>query len=102
MEAGSDTTTSTLLSFILAGLKHPHVFKKGQEEIDAVCGVDRSPAPDDIRKFPYLEACMNEVSVFVNALFLVIQGCYSNCSMMADSPLASSGSWRHPSYAYRR
>lgn len=61
MEAGSDTTTSTVLSFILALLCHPEILKKAQEEIDAVVGSDRSPGPDDIRKLPYIEACMLEV-----------------------------------------
>jgi cytochrome P450 len=62
MEAGSDTTSSTLLSFVLAMTQHPEVLRKAQEEVDRVCGSDRSPTFDDVRKLAYLNACMNEVS----------------------------------------
>ncbi|KAL3454591.1 cytochrome P450 [Aspergillus insuetus] len=39
MEAGSDTTSSTLLSFLLAMLENPAALKQAQEEVDRVCGV---------------------------------------------------------------
>ena len=61
MEAGSDTTSSTLLSFVLAVIQQPEILKKAQTEIDAVCGTDRSPTPDDLSNLPYLKACMTEV-----------------------------------------
>lgn len=62
MEAGSDTTASTLLSYLLGVISNPAVFKKAQDEVDSVCGTDRSPTFDDLEKFPYLRACMTEVS----------------------------------------
>ncbi|RYP80176.1 hypothetical protein DL769_002589 [Monosporascus sp. CRB-8-3] len=34
MEAGSDTTASTLLSFLLAMIKYPEEFRKAQNEVD--------------------------------------------------------------------
>lgn len=61
MEAGSDTTASTLLSFLLAILKYPEALKKAQEEVDKICGTLRSPTTDDTRDLQYLGACMNEV-----------------------------------------
>jgi cytochrome P450 len=61
MEAGSDTTASTLLSFLLAMIAHPEVLKRIQAEEDQVCGVLRSPTSDDIKNLPYLKACMDEV-----------------------------------------
>ncbi|OCL13013.1 cytochrome P450 [Glonium stellatum] len=60
MEAGSDTTASTLLSFLLAMTKFPHALKKCQEEVDAICGVERSPDINDFEKLSYLRATMNE------------------------------------------
>jgi cytochrome P450 len=62
MEAGSDTTSSTLLTFVLAMTQHPHILKKAQEEVDRICGTDRSPSFDDIGQLEYLNACMNEAS----------------------------------------
>lgn len=61
MEAGSDTTASTLLSFLLAMIKYPEEFRKAQNEVDSVCGPLRSPTSDDIDRLPFLKACMDEV-----------------------------------------
>jgi len=61
MEAGSDTTASTLLSFLLALAKHPEVLKKCQAEVDAVCGTERSPNVGDFENLLYMRAVMNEV-----------------------------------------
>ncbi|MCJ1246862.1 hypothetical protein MMC30_004071 [Trapelia coarctata] len=60
MEAGSDTTSSTLFSFLLAMIKHPEEFKKAQREVDQVCGSLRSPTSDDISRLPFIRACMDE------------------------------------------
>ena len=61
MEAGSDTTSSTLLSFLLAVIQQPDILAKAQRDVDSVCGTERSPNSDDINKLPYLRACMTEV-----------------------------------------
>lgn len=61
MEAGSDTTASTLLNFILALTKYPRVLKQAQEEIDKACGNGRSPTVEDLDNLPYLSACVSEV-----------------------------------------
>lgn len=61
MEAGSDTTSSTLLSFLLAVIQQPEILKKAQTELDAVCGAERSPTPNDLDRLPYVRACMTEV-----------------------------------------
>ena len=63
MEAGSDTTASMLLSFLMAMAKHPEVLKRCQNEVDSVCGLNRSPGIQD--DLPYLRAVMNEVSICV-------------------------------------
>lgn len=64
MEAGSDTTSSTLLSFLLGMVENPVALKRAQEDVDRVCGVERSPTLDDLENLPYIESCMHEVSTF--------------------------------------
>ncbi|CAG7977580.1 unnamed protein product [Penicillium salamii] len=61
MEGGSDTTSSTLLSFLLAMVKYPKVFRKAQEEVDRVCGTKESPTFDQLARLPYLKHCVFEV-----------------------------------------
>jgi cytochrome P450 len=63
MEGGSDTTASTLLSFLLAMTKYPKVFQKAQEEVDRVCGMSSSPTFDLIAKLPYVKHCVSEVGI---------------------------------------
>lgn len=62
MEAGSDTTSSTLHSFVLAMIKHPEVLWRAQKELDDVCGPLKSPDSQDIKNLPYMQAVMTEVS----------------------------------------
>ena len=59
---GVDTTTSTMLSCILAMCVFPEVQKKAQAELDAVVGSDRAPSWEDIEegRLPYLEAVVKE------------------------------------------
>lgn len=46
LEAGSDTTASTLQSFMLLMLSCPHILTKTRVEIDAVVGAERMPTPN--------------------------------------------------------
>lgn len=61
MEAGSDTTSATLHSFILAMIKYPHVLEKAQKELDEICGTSNSPGGSDIGQAAYVQAIMTEV-----------------------------------------
>ncbi|KAL4762922.1 cytochrome P450 [Aspergillus foveolatus] len=61
MEAGSDTTSSTLLSFLLAVLENPGALKRAQDDVDRVVGTERSPTMNDLENLPYIEACMHEI-----------------------------------------
>lgn len=61
MEAGSDTTSSTIQSFLLGILRNPGALKRAQEDVDRCCGTNRTPGPEDLENMPYIEACMNEV-----------------------------------------
>ncbi|ESK98378.1 cytochrome p450 [Moniliophthora roreri MCA 2997] len=60
LEAGSDTTASTVQSFILFMISHPHVLKKLREEIDSVVGDGRMPTFENLGTLPYLIACIKE------------------------------------------
>ncbi|KAH6695143.1 cytochrome P450 [Plectosphaerella plurivora] len=60
LEAGSDTTASTLYGFIQAILVWPEVQRKIQEEIDRVVGPDRLPNMDDYDDLPYVRSCIKE------------------------------------------
>ena len=58
--AGSDTSSSTLLTFILAMAVFPHVAEKAQEELDRVVGHERSPTWSDQPNLPYCMAVIKE------------------------------------------
>ncbi|KAH9886920.1 cytochrome P450 [Cubamyces lactineus] len=59
--AGVETSRSTLQMFILHMARNPHVFRKAQEEMDRVVGVDRLPDFGDRDSLPYLKAILEEV-----------------------------------------
>ncbi|OAA57109.1 Cytochrome P450 [Niveomyces insectorum RCEF 264] len=59
--AGSDTSSSTLITFILACCAFPEPMKKAQAEIDRVVGQHRSPGWDDADNLPYVNALVKEV-----------------------------------------
>lgn len=60
LEAGSDTTASTLVGFVQAMLVFPEVQKVAQEEIDRVVGSGRLPTMDDSENLPYIRGCVKE------------------------------------------
>ncbi|OAG34303.1 hypothetical protein AYO21_11550 [Fonsecaea monophora] len=57
---GVDTTSGTILSFILAMCVFPDKLKKAQEELDRVVGQDRVPDWSDEASLPYIKAVVNE------------------------------------------
>lgn len=59
LEAGSDTTASTLIGFIQAMVLFPEVVKAAQEELDRVCG-DCFPTLEDAPNLPYIRGCVKE------------------------------------------
>lgn len=61
LEAGSDTTATAILTFVLLMLSYPHVLKRAREEIDSVVGEDQMPTFDDEEKLPYIVACVQEM-----------------------------------------
>ncbi len=59
--AGSDTSSSTLVTFVLACCAFPEAMEKAQAELDAVVGAGRSPYFDDQPNLPYVNAFVKEV-----------------------------------------
>ena len=60
LEAGSDTTSSTLYGFVQAMVLFPNVQKKAQAEIDRVVGESRLPTMDDEPNLQYVRGCVKE------------------------------------------
>ncbi|EEB99019.1 hypothetical protein MPER_01370, partial [Moniliophthora perniciosa FA553] len=61
IEAGSETTASSITSFILFMLWYPEVLQKAREEVDRVVGSDRLPTFEDEEQLPYVIACIKEL-----------------------------------------
>jgi cytochrome P450 len=59
--AGSDTSSSTLITAILAMRAFPETMTAAWEELDRVVGPDRSPSFDDEANLPYMRAFVKEV-----------------------------------------
>lgn len=60
LEAGSDTTSSTLYAFIQAMVLYPDVQKLAQEEIERVVGSKRLPTMEDADDLPFIRCCVKE------------------------------------------
>lgn len=60
LEAGSDTTSSTLYAFVQAMLLYPDAQREAQAEVDRVVGKDRLPNMDDEPNLPFIRSCVKE------------------------------------------
>ncbi|KAI3550420.1 hypothetical protein CABS03_05597 [Colletotrichum abscissum] len=60
VEAGSETTATTINNWTLAMTLFPGAMRKGQEEIDHVVGSDRMPTWEDEKDLPYVRAMIKE------------------------------------------
>jgi cytochrome P450 len=59
--AGSDTSSSTLITAVLAMRAFPETLRPAWEELDRVVGPDRSPSFEDDANLPYVRAFVKEV-----------------------------------------
>jgi cytochrome P450 len=60
VEAGSDTTSHGMSTFIQMMAMYPEVTKNAQKEVDSVIGEDRTPIWDDFAKLPIVTAIIKE------------------------------------------
>ncbi|KAI0146818.1 cytochrome P450 [Xylariaceae sp. FL1272] len=74
LEAGSDTSASTLVAFIQALLIFPEVASVAQAEIDEVCG-DRIPDLNDLPDLPYIRGCVKEIMRWMPTAILGVPHC---------------------------
>jgi len=58
--AGSDTTASSLATFVMAMVLNPAAQKRAQEEIDRVVGSSRLPSFEDRADLPYIDCIIKE------------------------------------------
>ncbi|KAG2357360.1 cytochrome P450 [Suillus spraguei] len=58
--ASYETSSSTLMVFVLAMVLYPDVQKRAQAEIDSVVGRDRLPTFEDRESLPYIDAILRE------------------------------------------
>jgi cytochrome P450 len=61
IEAGSETTATTINNFILAMTLFSEPAEKAQKELDRVVGSDRLPEFEDEKNLPYVKAMIKEV-----------------------------------------
>lgn len=61
VEAGAETTSTTLNNFVLAMTLFPVAARKAQEELDRVIGSQRMPGFEDEQQLPYIRALIKEV-----------------------------------------
>lgn len=61
IEAGSETTGTTLNNFMLSMVLFPEVQKRAQEELDRVVGSERLPQWEDEANLPYVRSVIKEV-----------------------------------------
>jgi len=56
-----ETSSSSLMVFLLAMVLYPDVQKRAQAEIDSVIGLDQLPAFEDRPSLPYVDAILREI-----------------------------------------
>ncbi|GLJ55407.1 hypothetical protein SUGI_1189500 [Cryptomeria japonica] len=70
--AGSDTSSVTLEWALSLLLRHPHVMRKAQEELDSKVGWRRVVEESDIPQLTYLQAIVKETLCFYPAAPLLL------------------------------
>ena len=70
--AGTETTATTLLWWMLAMIAFPQVQRRAQAEIDAIVGRDRLPTFADAPRLPYVQAIIREILRYRPALPFLI------------------------------
>ncbi|KAM5353164.1 hypothetical protein ACJZ2D_016944 [Fusarium nematophilum] len=77
LEAGTGTSSNTLLGFIQAMVLFPNILKEAQRELDTVVGGDRLPGLDDRPNLPYLRSCVKESLRWMPPVIVGIPHCLS-------------------------
>lgn len=59
---GNDTTSNSVMTFIVAALLYPEIQKKALEELDVVTMRERLPTFEDRPRLPYIDAICKEIT----------------------------------------
>ncbi|XP_013380043.1 steroid 17-alpha-hydroxylase/17,20 lyase [Lingula anatina] len=73
--AGTDTTFTAIICFILLMASHPDVQDRLRDEIDQVVGKDRRPTLSDRQNMPYMGATLFELLRYISHIPLAIPHC---------------------------
>lgn len=60
VEGGADTSGSAIATLLMVFAKWPRIQQRAQDEIDSVCGANRSPLWSDFEKLPYINLLIKE------------------------------------------
>lgn len=98
---GTDTSSSTLITFVLACVSHPEVLQKAWDELDRVVGksalyslapilmhligFERSPTFEDQPNLPYIDAFMREVFRWRTVAILCVLSCETDYPLLTAS-----------------
>ncbi|GCB77141.1 hypothetical protein scyTo_0015611, partial [Scyliorhinus torazame] len=109
-QAGTETTSSTMLWCLQILAKYPHIQEKIHREIEEVVGSCRCPAVEDRAKMPYTDAVIHEVQRFIDLVPMKLPHMASNdiefrgylipkgtlVIPVLSSVLKGSGQWQVP------
>ncbi|KAL1381592.1 cytochrome P450 [Phyllosticta capitalensis] len=59
-EGAADTTSNAMLSSLMQLALHPEIQSKAREQLDEVCGTERTPSWSDFDRIPYINSIVKE------------------------------------------
>jgi|SRR5579859_5684547 len=98
MQAGSDTTSSSLIYLIQALITHPWVQDKAHAELDAVVCQDRMPGFEDEKNLPYIRCIVKEIlrwrpTVILGVPHAVIRDDYYDVYIIPEGSTVIFNTW---------
>ncbi|KAL0543299.1 hypothetical protein IC582_018391 [Cucumis melo] len=79
--AAVDSTTTTINWMLSELIKHPHIMKKLQEELEKVVGLNRMVEESDLSNLKYLEMVMKESLRMHPPVPLIPRECIQDCNI---------------------
>jgi cytochrome P450 len=92
-EAGTDTTTGTVLWLLMAMALYPATMKKAQQEIDSLCTSKKIPGFAQMNDLPYCFAPVKEVFQF--SIIPLCRACFNRTNLFLRWSPAAPGGFPH-------
>jgi hypothetical protein len=92
---GIDTTTSKMLSFILASIAFPDTLKKAQEELNKVVGRNRLPDWQDENNVPYCRSMIKDGGALPSSVDYHMHGSKMMSIVASSFPKGRQPWYRH-------